>query len=241
MALQGALPRKPQNLQSFSCVVSLAISLLFDSSLTSFSSSPDTRVGSAPLVHAVWKVQDFIDRPHVREELYRLCESRWRDRTIARLAIPEVREVLPLVRYQPCRLILGSRAPSFVQVLESKDPRARSFADIEAALSGGWPSREALFEGIETPWVEGRRRFFGLTWCKTRYVPCPVQSSRYLDVRPEITRLVISAGPAAQYPMEKRVNPSIPRSESMGDPSKKPKTSFLRVTNSLASSSATGA
>lgn len=92
MALQGAFPRESQDMQSLSGVLS-SFPCDANSSLTSptsLFSVPDTRVGSAPLLHAVWKVQDFIDRPHVREELNRLCESRWRDRTIARLAIPEV-------------------------------------------------------------------------------------------------------------------------------------------------------
>jgi hypothetical protein len=110
----------------------------------------DTRIGSAPLTFGVWDGRDLNDVA-IRESLLERCEALWRDKLLTRLAIPEV--------------------------LECGATPERSFDDIRAALDEGWPSRQVLFESPNMPYNEERRRYFGLTWCKTK---CVLRSSSLL-------------------------------------------------------------
>lgn len=105
---------------------------------------PDTRIGNAPLTFGVWDSRDLHDA-EIRASLLERCESLWRDKLLSRLAIPEVLEV------------------------ESDPPR--SFGTIQAALDEGWPGRAAFFDSADPALnTEGRRRYFGLTWVKSRCV-----------------------------------------------------------------------
>lgn len=51
-----------------------------------------TRIGAAPLELGVWEIGE-LDSLGVTEEVVRHCERMWVDRTLARMAVPDVLEV----------------------------------------------------------------------------------------------------------------------------------------------------
>jgi hypothetical protein len=141
----------------------------------------------------------------------------------------------PALRLDPS---LIAQSFSCDQVLESAVGPARTYEDVEAALSGGWPSREAIFEGIETPIEHEKRRFFGLTWCKTKSVSSPlpvIYTPSQLTSRIEFWA---HPGRGASTPPTRASRPRVTRRRWPSAPTTT--TSSRLTTTSSASSLATG-
>ncbi|CED82567.1 hypothetical protein [Phaffia rhodozyma] len=126
------------------------------------------RIGSAPMKVGTWDVKDF-ENDHVWVELLDLCEALWKDRLLSRMAVPDVLEAN----------------------LGDLNDRPRTFADVQATLDAGWPSRQPLIDArqkmmspqlsselsrtvnygdnrIDTRSGQRFRKYLGLTWCKCK-------------------------------------------------------------------------
>ncbi|KAL7412851.1 hypothetical protein BDY24DRAFT_391298 [Mrakia frigida] len=107
-----------------------------------------TRIGAAPLELGVWEISE-LNSLGVTEEVVRHCERMWMDRTLARMAVPDVLEVESINR-------------------EGVQKVKRSFQDIQTTLGRGWPSRDHVTGTKEPTELNVSRRYLGLTWVKTR-------------------------------------------------------------------------
>ncbi|ORY33018.1 hypothetical protein BCR39DRAFT_504009 [Naematelia encephala] len=102
--------------------------------------------------------------PEQLKEIVARCKALWNEKSLARLAVPEMLEIdLPPHLFNPLK----------------------SYADVEATVTRNWPTREAMIKGEDAD-PERFKRLLGLTWAHSR----PRRNVRSVDLEEEYAKTV---------------------------------------------------
>ncbi|KAK4685235.1 hypothetical protein P7C73_g4917, partial [Tremellales sp. Uapishka_1] len=114
-----------------------------------------SRIGDRPREIGVYVTPTDFNEDQLKEVLNR-CKALWQEKTLSRLAVPEVLEIeTPPNRVNP----------------------VRSYADIEAIINGNWSNRERMILADGTN-PNRFKRLLGLTWAHSR----PRRNVRTVDI-----------------------------------------------------------
>ena len=95
----------------------------------------------------MWEIGE-LNSLGVTEDVVRHCERMWVDRTLARMAVPDVLEVESIDRdgvvssLSPFFHATTTFEPTRSLFLSHKQKVKRTFQDIQTTLTRGWPSRD---------------------------------------------------------------------------------------------------